>query len=314
MARHGSRIDFFDLPGDVVNAIQSSLGSPVVAAQNAAGGFTPGPAARCNLEDGRTVFIKSCGNDLSPLATTMHRQESLILSSLPEHFPAPSLITTVDQGGWFALVTECIKGEMPAAPLDGPAVKSVLDLVTELAEHGADCNIPDAYPVGTHELERINRWAWRKIRDEELHTHLDGWSARNLDRLIHLEDDWIQAASGSNLLHRDLRTDNMIIGPERSVAVDWPTASFGARWVDLVGLLPALHLDGGPPPDAVFDSHPVAIGAESSAVDCYLAALAGFFTRQALLPPVPGVEGVRQFQADQGRVARTWLAKRLDRT
>jgi len=34
------------------------------------------------------------------------------------------------------------------------------------------------------------------------------------------------------------------------------------------------------------------------------------FTRQALLPPPPGLPTVRAFQAAQGQVARAWLAAR----
>jgi hypothetical protein len=36
---------------------------------------------------------------------------------------------------------------------------------------------------------------------------------------------------------------------------------------------------------------------------------AGFFTAMSLLPAVPGVPTLRQFQADQGAVARAWLGR-----
>jgi hypothetical protein len=38
--------------------------------------------------------------------------------------------------------------------------------------------------------------------------------------------------------------------------------------------------------------------------------VAGFFTRQALLPPPPGLPTLRAFQRAQGEVARAWLARR----
>jgi len=41
-----------------------------------------------------------------------------------------------------------------------------------------------------------------------------------------------------------------------------------------------------------------------------VAAIAGYFTRQSLQPPPPGLPTVRAFQAAQGVVARDWLALR----
>lgn len=76
-----------------------------------------------------------------------------------------------------------------------------------------------------------------------------------------------------------------------------------------MGLLPALHLDGGPPPAEVFAAHPAARRADPVAVDAFVASLAGYFTRQALLPPPPGLPTVRAFQAAPGAIAREWAAQ-----
>ena len=42
------------------------LGSPVVATSGVRGGFSPGPAVRADLADGRTVFVKAAGTALNP--------------------------------------------------------------------------------------------------------------------------------------------------------------------------------------------------------------------------------------------------------
>jgi hypothetical protein len=78
-----------------------------------------------------------------------------------------------------------------------------------------------------------------------------------------------------------------------------------------VGLLPSLHLDGGPDPVEVFGAHPLGRNADPDAVNTYLAALAGYFVRQSLLPPPPGINGVRVFQRRQGEIACNWLQQRL---
>jgi hypothetical protein len=40
-----------------------------------------------------------------------------------------------------------------------------------------------------------------------------------------------------------------------------------------------------------------------------VAGIAGFFTAMSILPPVPGLPTLRQFQADQGTVARAGLGR-----
>jgi aminoglycoside phosphotransferase (APT) family kinase protein len=134
-----------------------------------------------------------------------------------------------------------------------------------------------------------------------------------LDALVDLEADVAQAIRGDRLVHLDLRSDNVLFaesGPLHDVVVDWPGASAGAPWVDLLGLLPSLELDGGPSAQEVFEQHPIGKAADPEAASTFLAAVAGYFTRVALLPPPPGLPTVREFQAAQGLVARRWLAQR----
>src|SRR5205085_5074540 len=92
--------------------------------------------------------------------------------------------------------------------------------------------------------------------------------------------------------------------------VDWPQACIGAAWVDLVGFAPSVHMQGGPFPEALISRHPAARAADPHALTAAIAALAGYFTHRALLPPPPGLPTLRAFQAAQGEVARQWLAHR----
>ena len=155
---------------------------------------------------------------------------------------------------------------------------------------------------------------WIRLTTDPL-PGLDEWSRRHLERLAELDAQAPAATVGTHLVHVDTRTDNVLLaatGPDDDVIVDWPGAARGAPWIDLVGLLPALHLDGGPPPADLFAAHPLGRRADAAAVDAYLAAIAGYLTRQSLLPPPPGLPTVRAFQAAQGAIARRWLAERLD--
>lgn len=153
---------------------------------------------------------------------------------------------------------------------------------------------------------------WQQLIDQPI-SGLDAWSCDHLERLAELEVGVADAIGGDRLVHLDLRSDNVIFataGPDHDVIVDWPGASVGAAWVDLVGLLPALELDGGPTPEEVFEHHPVGRVADPDAVTSFVASIAGYFTRMSLLPPPPGLPTLRPFQAAQGRVARRWVARR----
>lgn len=316
MARQGVRAEWSRIPESVRAALDAELGSPVVSATNLDGGFSPGPAARCELADGRTVFIKAAGSDLNPFTPAMHRREIEVLASLPSAVPAPRLLGSVDIDDWVAIIVEWVDGAPPPAVLDEESIDRTLNLVEHLRAASRDLDVSHLRPLGDDNATLSSSWA--RLADDAP-TTLDEWSRRHLDDLVLLESGVPEATAGDELLHLDLRTDNMLFatgGPEFDVVVDWPSACRGAGWVDLLTMLPSFHLDGAPEPDAVLamrsgaligDGPPV----DGGDVDAFVAGLAGYFTRYSLLPPPPGLPTVRAFQAAQAEVTREWLGRRL---
>src|SRR5205814_1939355 len=111
---------------------------------------------------------------------------------------------------------------------------------------------------------------------------LDPWAVRHLRRLAELEDGWAVASRGDTLLHSDLRADNILLTDDRVFFIDWPSACLGAAWIDLMGMLPSVAMQGGPQPDGVFEAHPVTRGASPEDLDAVLAAITGYFVVHAL--------------------------------
>src|SRR5713101_851388 len=105
---------------------------------------------------------------------------------------------------------------------------------------------------------------------------------------------------GTTLLHADLRADNILLTPSRVFFIDWPWATRGAAWVDLLFMLPSVAMQGGPKPWEIFDAHPLGRSAPAAGVTAVVAAAAGFMIRGSRLPPPPGLPTVRAFQRDQG--------------
>jgi hypothetical protein len=312
MGRRGVRAEWGIVPADVRATIDHAVGSPVVAATNLPGGFSPGPAARCELADGRFVFVKAGGRALNPDTPHLHRREARMLALLPPNHPAPRLLAVVDDGDWIAIVTEWIVGRTPEPPLAPRDVDRVLAL---LDRHAASAVGVDPVPIEPFaEVGEPLLGHWARLAGDPP-TELDAWSRSHAERLAEIERDAAEAGSGRSLVHLDFRADNVVLselGAQRDVVVDWPSATIGRPWIDLLCLVPSLHLDGGPPPGAVFETHRLGRESDPDAVDAVATAFAGFLTRLALEPPPPGLPTLRAFQAAQGRVVREWLAERLD--
>lgn len=314
MGRQGVRAPWAAIPPEVRAQIDDVAGAAVVSATNLPGGFSPGPAARCDLADGRRVFVKAGGTELNPHTPGMHRHEAEVLAALPDDHPSPTLIGVADDGDWIALVIEWVDGRMPVPPIDEADTERMLALVDRMAVAGDGLHPPGVLQFAERNSDLFGHWP-RLLEDHaDTLEQLDGWSRDHLDLLIELDAQAAEASVGNHLLHVDTRTDNVLfndLGPDHDVVVDWPGASIGAPWIDLVGLLPALHLDGGPSPAEVFGSHALGRAADPDAVTAVLAGFTGYLTRQALLAPPPGLPTVRAFQAAQGSIARDWLAQRI---
>ncbi|HEX6657315.1 MAG TPA: hypothetical protein VF065_04485 [Ilumatobacter sp.] len=56
MSRQGVRRSWDDVPERVRDSVEDLIGARILSVTNVDGGFSPGPAGRCELSDGRSVF------------------------------------------------------------------------------------------------------------------------------------------------------------------------------------------------------------------------------------------------------------------
>lgn len=306
----GVRAEWSGLPAGVRQDIEQLLGADVVEAESQQGGFSPGVAARVRLRDGRRVFVKASSSEMSPDSPEINRREAMIASALPTTVPTPRLLTTYDRGGWVALVFEDVCARSPQLPWRQPELDRVIAAVTELATSLTPS--PIVLPPISGESEGFA--GFQDLRalaaDGDELDGLDPWIVRNLDRLADLHDGWAEATRGGTLLHLDLRADNLLLTDERVMFIDWPWAAVGAAWIDLLGMLPSVAMQGGPSPSEVFDTNPLARQAEPEAVTVTLAGLTGMFVSQSRLPDPLGLPTLRRFQRAQGLQAARWLQQR----
>ncbi|QIN84945.1 phosphotransferase [Rubrobacter tropicus] len=307
----GVRLHWSEAPRHVREAVEAWLGGRIVAATSSPGGFSPGVAARLRTSDGRRVFVKAAGPEPNPDTPAAHRREAEVVAALPPGVPAPRLLWSHDEGeeGWIVLAFEDVEGRNPAEPWRPEELDRVLHTLAVLADVLDPSPLPDGTVEGAGGWSVVAGRHWEKL-SRESPARLDEWSVRHLDELAGLEADAPEAATGSSLLHLDLRADNLLLTPHRVVVVDWPHARVGAPWVDLAFFAPSVAMQGGPTPDELFSRYPRAFQADEDAIVAVVAAITGFFIREGLQPPPPGLPTLRAFQLAQGEAARSWLASK----
>ncbi|MFF2269285.1 phosphotransferase [Cellulosimicrobium cellulans] len=327
-----------DLPQALRAAVEARLGAVVSGWSSHDGGYSQGLASTLRTSDG-DVFVKAVGPDHA-FTRDLYRLEARVAAALPAGTPAPALRWALDDdldgsGEWVALAFDVV----PGRPVRTPWCEDELAAVADLARRVAEIQVP-----GDSSLPRFAdtvEWCeWEDLADRQpqgLSTY-DPWVAARLDDLATLAAPWPEATAGDHLVHGDLRGDNsLLVGPGAgpltlpdekpgawsreagglassglvAVAVDWPYAARGAAFCDAVGMLPAVQVEGGPPPEEVLRRHPLPRDVDPDAVTCYLAAITGYFLKSALDPAPPGIPHVRAFQRAQAEVGVAWLRRRL---
>jgi aminoglycoside phosphotransferase (APT) family kinase protein len=305
----GVRLDWESLPDNVREVIEGHLKTPVRRVEVQRGGFSPAFAGILTTEDGKEIFVKAGGTDPNPDVPKIYRREWAIASALPSEVPAPQALWFEDDGRWVVLAFEAVRGGNPRLPWR----KADLDRVVRALEGMTRTLTPSPVAPGTV-AERL-AWVFRGFRtlraealdSAEMHRSLDPWVDRHLAQLADWESDWEQLTRGPTLLHSDVRADNIVLGKKQVYFVDWPWACVGPAWVELVGFLPSVAMQGGPKPWEVFDRSPLAKDAPPKAVRAFLTAFTGYLVKQSSLPAPPGLPTLREFQRVQGVEALGWL-------
>jgi hypothetical protein len=276
--------------------LESVLGTPAVRwSQVESGGYGRVNAHwQVELADGRTVFVKHAVS--GPDAAGWLRKERLVYEGvrgpfMPEYFGAH------DEGDWTFIVIEDLSGADWPPPWSSERIASVLGALEALRSTPP----PSGLPLLAEMREQLA--GWPLVHDDPeplLSTGIcsRGWLEQSLAALLRAADE--VELDGDELLHLDVRSDNLCFVDGRTVLVDWNLACVGNGCFDIAFWLPSLRLEGGPEPDEVLPN-----------AGALAAAVAGFFAARAGLPPPVGAPTVREFQRRQLEVALPWAAREL---
>jgi hypothetical protein len=244
-----------------------------------------------DLDDGRSVFAK-CAHE-EPVIGFL-RTEHAFYEAVQADF-MPELILFLEEDPPVLVLEDLSTGQWPP-PWPQGSVEKVLAMLERV--HATPP--PEHVPRLEDEREGLTDCWGTVAEDPQPFLSLGVCSREWLAGALPAFDEASQSApiAGEELLHLDVRSDNVCLLGERTVLVDWNWACVGNGLVDIAAWASSLRLEGGPRPDELIPDCPPGLAAM----------LAGFFGSRAGLPPPPTAPFVREIQLTQLRVALPWAA------
>ena len=286
-----------DEPG-LWSRVERLRGRRVVRSRPASGGYTTALRCVATFDDGTCAFVKAA--DQNPMADWI-RTEARHYAALSGETFLPEVVAWDDDGVTPLLILEDLSAGHWPPPWTPAQIEAVLEALARVRP--AVPRLPEGTPGFETFREELSRWG-RVAADPGPFLSLGlcstGWLERALPTLIAAQDALVLA--GSDLLHMDVRSDNLCLRPDgRAALVDWNWACRGNGEMDIAAWLPSLHAEGGPLPETILpDAGP------------HASSLAGFWAASAGLPPPPTAPRVRTVQRQQVEVALPWAARALD--
>ncbi|MGF1664753.1 MAG: aminoglycoside phosphotransferase family protein [Acidimicrobiia bacterium] len=277
--------------GDQIERLSSLLGG-VGAFRAVSGGFSAAGLWIVETPSG-TVFVKVAVNEDT---ARWLRDEARIYQGVAGPF-MPRLVCFDDEGDRPLLVVEDLSHHRRPPPWTSPDADAVLASLEAMWATPVPPDLPPA-DDGLFTL-------WDEIATDPAPVLVSG------QLTLEWLDAWVPAMQhaaaqatpeGSALIHQDIRSDNLAIGPDGIARFfDWNWAAVGNAQLDLAAWLPSLAMEGGPKPwEVMIDGGP------------YAAVLAGYFIWAAAQPLVAEVAPhIRAFQRAQGEVALQWACREL---
>ncbi|WP_100445840.1 phosphotransferase family protein [Glycomyces xiaoerkulensis] len=304
------RLEHSALPAPVRERIAKELGAEPVEVRPAGGGFTGGFAALVRSGSGAELFVKAAGPDM-PFVVGAYRLEAEVNPALPEGVPVPRLRFAAEVEGWTVLGFEAVRGRAPRLPVATRDLDLMLRAWAEASERLAP--VPQSLldlgfgpgPMG-EALHRFAGVASGEVEPFPVPPALEG----RIDELAELESRLEEVLRADEVIHFDLRTDNMIVGADRAWICDWNGIGVHAAWFDTANFLVVPYGDGHDA-DRLLRYHPTAVGVADEQIDTVLAAVTGYYLAQGRLDPIEGASPyLREHQWWCGLAAADWLAGR----
>jgi aminoglycoside phosphotransferase (APT) family kinase protein len=294
------RLDWSLLPPMLRRLVEERLGSPVVTADSAGAGFTPGLASVLTGADGRRVFVKAANKKAQRPFAEAYAAELRTLRMLPDGLPVPRLLWSHEDDLWVVLALEHVDGPNPARPWHTAELDACLDTLETLAGRLTPAPMP-LHTFGEDFAHFLDGWG---------HVRATAPDWPHLEEAIALASRYVHVTAGDSVVHTDARDDNFLLtGDGTAVLCDWNWPVVGAPWIDTVCVLMTAYGDGVDA-DAVLATRPLTRDVAADDIDVLLALFAGYFLERRDQPVPQSSPFLRRHQDWCAEVTWAWLAAR----
>lgn len=310
------------VPRAIRNALADALGTPIVNAMRTRGAFGPTPAFRLRLADGRRVFVKGCSPAFTDEMREAFRHELLVYEELGGQIGAwtPAVRGHVTRDGWELLALDDL-GPETVPPWSPGVARSV---VRSFAEFHAACRhivIPDWVRRPAQWLKgEAYLWAWTGDPDAiaqratvagRLAAEAADWLASVGPSLAAISCRLLTTDTPPQLLHLDVRSDNIRWKDGRLYLFDWADLVAGAPELDLALFTQTITVESGLAPERIVAWYEEVCALDGPLLDAAVCAVAGLFGNEAWRPDGPVMPRLRAFQREQLVVSLEWALRRL---
>jgi hypothetical protein len=304
-------------------AVAERLGTPVVRAVRAYGGYGPSATFLLALADGRRAFFKGT-YPLPPdsgVRWALDREEMVFRRLGARLRPwAPQYLGSVKAEGWHGLLLERVDGASVLPWTEGKAGRAARSYARF---HGSTVGgrLPSWLPSNQHRHFAIY---WGRLADDEegrerlvalagqQRADASAWLDRHLAVLTRAERALWRAGRPFALLHFDTRSDNVRLEGDLLRIFDWPYACVGPAEFDVAAFAQSVAAERGPSPDAVINWYEQVLPLRREVLLGAVAGVAGYFADSAPRPDVPGLPRLRFVQRIQLKASVAWAARLLE--
>ncbi|MEV4924340.1 phosphotransferase [Streptomyces roseoverticillatus] len=308
MASWTPRMAWDALPGGLRQGIEERAGAVVVRVDPVVGGFSAGFAGIVRTTR-RAVFVKATSEAVNSHGRALYRQEWDACRRLEQASVSVGFEWGFDEDDWTVLAFRAVDAGICSPMWPDQQLEAVLRLLRERRT---------AAPPGLPPLDvRLGDVfsAWCNLADDP---SFDAWPADEAGCRLLSPEGWNglserarRAFSGNDLVHADLRADNILWTDHTPVVVDWAYACRGSAAFDPIYLLLEVAWAGGEPPEEALAGVLEAYECHPDDATALLAAFGGWFTGMSRMPPPPGLPTLRAFQRDMAQAALGWVRARI---
>ena len=319
MAEREPKPAWSEVPPAVRAEAERRLGSRVVRATRAYGGYAASATFRLALANGRRAFFKAGyppppgSAAIFPIDSEERRYRAL--GPIAGRW-MPKQYGSFEKERWHVLLMEDL-GPSTMPPWSPDKARRAARSYARFHRATLGSKLPRFLSRTQH--QRFGRFwdvlatsgdlehtaALARGREEEAAE----WLAVALPVLREAERDLVAAKRPFVLLHFDTRSDNIRLIGDRLVMFDWPFASAGPAEFDVAAFAQSIPAEGGPAPERVIAWYEEVLPLRRRELSGSIAGIPGYFANASWRAPLPGLPRLRSIQRRQLKASLGWAAR-----